>query len=56
MESYRETRERTLMEEFKNCFKPILIVRGLWEDDKEEDDDDCPMTDFPSETIKNSYS
>ena len=40
MERYRETRDETLIEKFKKRFKHILIVKGLWEDDKEEDNDD----------------
>ena len=56
MERYRETKGETLIEEFKNRFKHILKVKGLWKDDKKEDGDDHPITDSPSETIKNSYS
>ena len=55
MERYRETRDETLIEEFKKRFKHILIVKGLWEDDKEEGNDDHSMTDSSSETINNSY-
>ena len=36
MERYRETRDETLIEEFKQRFKHILIVKGLWEDDKKK--------------------
>ena len=53
MERYRETRDHALMEEFKNRFKNILIMKGLWEHEEEKD---CLITDLPSETIKNSYS
>ena len=53
MERYRETRDHTLMEEFKNCFKRILIMKELWEYEEKEDH---LITDFPSKTIKNSYS
>ena len=56
MERYRETREHTLIEEFKNRFKHILTVEDLWENEEKEDDDDCLMVDLPRETIKNSYS
>ena len=56
MERYRETRDHTLMEEFKNRFKHILIMKGLWEYEEKKDGDDHLMTDFPSEKIKNSYS
>ena len=55
MERYRETRDENLIEEFKNRFKHILIVKGLWEDDKNEYEDNHPITEFPSKVIENSF-
>ena len=53
IERSRETRDHALMEEFKNHFKHILIMKGLWEYEEKK----YPLiTDLPSEKIKNSYS
>ena len=55
MERYRETRDNTLIEEFKNRFKRILIVKGLWEyEEKEENLITDLITDFHSETVNNN--
>ena len=45
MERYRETRDQTLLEEFKRRFKKDLIIKGLW-----EDEEDCkPSQDYGNE-------
>ena len=53
MERYKDTRDNALVEEFKNRFKHILIMKGLWEFEEKKDQ---LIMDFPSETIKDSYS
>ena len=60
MEKYRKTRDNKLIKEFKNLFKDILIVKGLWEREEKDEEKDCVIMVNPSETIdntiKNSYS
>ena len=52
MEKYRETRDESLMEEFKSLFKKELIVKGLWE----HDDRDNKYDVFPYSHIKSSIN
>ena len=56
MERYRETSYHTIMEEFKNHFKHILIIKGLWKYEEKEDEGDPLIVDLPTEKINNSYS
>ena len=38
MERYRETRDESLINEFKSLFKKELIVKGLWDSEGESDE------------------
>ena len=49
MEKYRETRDASLIEDFKSLFEKELKVKGLWDYD-EECDKDCDGS-FTSSTI-----
>ena len=38
MKRYRETRDESLINEFKSLFKKELIVKGLWDSEGESDE------------------
>ena len=44
MEKYRETRDETLMKEFKFFFRKELIIKGLWDSDEYDECDDSPYS------------
>ena len=41
MEKYRETRDESLIEDFKSLFEKELKVKGLWDYDDDDDDEEC---------------